>query len=155
MAEEPALGQPRGFEPDGLAPRHSEPDWVDRINFRVRQLTSDVALGAGTVLDIDRIEASPAQDAIWQTDEDLGPGDTYTALVYDPKPSSAEMRAAGAAYPAEARRYTTFAVPLRDRLARLLEGFGRARPAGRDGGHTVRGDVRPRPAHHSRGADAV
>jgi transglutaminase-like putative cysteine protease len=38
----------------------------------------------------------------------LHPGNTYTALVYDPKPSPAEMRAAGTAYPPEAARYVSF-----------------------------------------------
>ena len=37
-------------------------------------------------------------------------GDTYTALIYDPKPSDAEMAAAGTAYPAAARPYVSFSL---------------------------------------------
>jgi protein-glutamine gamma-glutamyltransferase len=107
---EPALGQPRKFHPKTLAPR-PDPEWVDRINFRVRRLTSDFALGAGTVLAVNRVEARPTPDGVWEMTEELGPGDTYTALVYDPKPSQTAMRAAGTAYPAAARRYVTFSLP--------------------------------------------
>ena len=42
--------------------------------------------------------------------QELRPGKSYTALVYDPKPSAIEMRAAGTAYPREARRYVSFDV---------------------------------------------
>jgi transglutaminase-like putative cysteine protease len=109
-APEPEFGLLRRVNSETLQ-QDRGPDWVDRINFRNRRLTGDIAVGAGTVLDLDRIEASPTPDRVWEMHEELDPGDTYTALVYDPKPSPEEMRAAGTAYPLEAQRYTAFYLP--------------------------------------------
>ena len=118
--DEPALGEPLKFHPKGTAPR-PDPEWVDRVNLRIRRLTSDSAIGAGTVLALHRVEARPTQDGIWEMTDELGPGDSYTALVYDPKPSSAEMRAAGAPYPPEARRYVEFSLAEGDAFPRHVE----------------------------------
>jgi len=104
---EPALGEPLKFHPKGTEPR-PDPEWVDRINFQVRGLTSDFAIGAGTTLALRGAQASPESDGTWAMNEELHPGSSYTALVYDPKPSPFEMRAAGTAYPREAPRYTAF-----------------------------------------------
>ena len=111
---EPALGEPLKFHPKGAVPRPPV-DWIDRINFTDRGLSSDFAVGAGTVLALSRIQARPAPDAIWPMTNELRPGDSYTALVYDPKPSPAEMRAAGTAFPAAARHYVSFDLPGRTR----------------------------------------
>ena len=118
--EEPALGEPRKFHPKGTPPSPN-PEWVDRINLRIRGLTSDSAIGAGTVLALRRVEARPTKDGIWNMTDELGPGDSYTALVYDPKPSPAEMRAAGVAYPPEAGRYVDFSLGEGDSLPRSVE----------------------------------
>ena len=75
------------------------------------------AVGAGTVLALNRIEGRPDRDAVWETTHQLERGDAYTALIYDPEPSEAEMRAAGTDYPAAARRYASFAVSGGGRLA--------------------------------------
>jgi transglutaminase-like putative cysteine protease len=104
---EPALGEPLKFHPKGVDPS-PEAEWVDRINFEVRGLTSDFAVGAGTTLAVRRTEASPEPDGTWSMNEELRPSETYTALVYDPKPSAFEMRHAGTAYPPEISRYVTF-----------------------------------------------
>ena len=104
---EPPLGEPLKFHPKGTVPR-PDPEWVDRINFQVRDLTSDFAIGAGTILALRRIDASPDPDGVWTMDQELHPGNSYTALVYDPKPSPTEMRAAGTAYPTPASRYASF-----------------------------------------------
>jgi transglutaminase-like putative cysteine protease len=104
---EPPLGEPLKFHPKGTAPL-LDPEWVDRINFRVRDLTSDFAIGAGTTLALRRADASPDPDGVWAMDQELHPGSSYTALVYDPKPSPIEMRAAGTEYPAAAARYVSF-----------------------------------------------
>ena len=106
---EPALGEPLKYHPKGVAPS-PDPEWVDRVNFEVRGLTSDVAIGAGTTLALRPIEAVPAPDGVWPVSHELRPGSRYTALVYDPKPSPIEMRAAGTAYPSEAERYVSFAL---------------------------------------------
>ncbi|HKG35004.1 MAG TPA: transglutaminaseTgpA domain-containing protein, partial [Solirubrobacterales bacterium] len=108
--QEPALGQPLKFHPKGTPPR-PDPEWVDRINFGVRGLSSGFAIGAGTVLALNRTSARPAGDGTWEMTRELRPGNTYTALVYDPKPSAREMRGAGTAFPDEARRYVAFSLP--------------------------------------------
>ena len=107
---EPALGEPRALHPKGTAPR-PDPEWVNRINLRVRRLSSSFAIGAGTVLALNGTTGRPEADAVWTMNHELGPGDSYTALVYDPKPSVAEMRAAGTAFPTEASRYVSFSLP--------------------------------------------
>jgi transglutaminase-like putative cysteine protease len=104
---EPALGEPLKYHPKGAVPRPAS-DWVDRVNFENRGLTSDVAVGAGTTLALRGISATPAPDGVWEMNQELRPGRSYTALVFDPKPSPPEMRAAGTAYPPEAARYASF-----------------------------------------------
>jgi transglutaminase-like putative cysteine protease len=117
---EPALGEPLKFHPKGTAPS-PDAEWVDRVNFEVRGLTSDFAIGAGTTLAVRRTEASPDPDGTWDMNEELRPGETYTALVYDPKPSPIEMRAAGTAYPPEISRYVTFTLAGGSGGARTIE----------------------------------
>jgi protein-glutamine gamma-glutamyltransferase len=104
---EPALGEPLKYHPKGTDPS-PDAEWVDRVNFQVRGLTSDFAIGAGTTLALRSIDAVPDPDGIWPVSEELRAGRSYTALVYDPKPSPPEMQAAGTAYPGEARRYVSF-----------------------------------------------
>jgi protein-glutamine gamma-glutamyltransferase len=107
QAPEPALGEPLKFHPKGTPPRPN-PEWVSRVNFVDRGLSTDLAIGAGTVLSLSRTQARPAHDGVWEMTHQLHPGDTYTALVYDPKPSPAQMLAAGTAFPAATRRYVSF-----------------------------------------------
>jgi protein-glutamine gamma-glutamyltransferase len=104
---EPGLGEPLKYHPKGTPPR-PDPEWVDRVNFEVRGLTSDFAVGAGTTLALRAVDAVPAPDGVWPVSQELRPGRSYTALVYDPKPTPSEMRAAGTAYPGEAGRYVSF-----------------------------------------------
>jgi transglutaminase-like putative cysteine protease len=106
---EPDLGEPLKFHPKGTEPS-PDPEWVDRINLDDRGLSSDVAVGAGTILALRRTEATPRPDGVWEMDHELRPGNSYTALVYDPKPSIAEMRAAGTGYPTDAGRYVAFSL---------------------------------------------
>ena len=106
---EPALGEPRAFHPKDQPPRPSA-EWVDRINLEVRGLSSEQAVGAGTILALNGTEGHPHRDGVWDTSHPLEPGDSYTALIYDPEPSEAEMRAAGTAYPSAARRYVSFSL---------------------------------------------
>jgi transglutaminase-like putative cysteine protease len=106
---EPALGEPLKFHPKGTDPS-PDSEWVDRINLEDRGLSSDVAIGAGTVLSLRRTEATPSPDGVWEMDHELRPGNAYTALVYDPKPSVPDMRVAGTDFPAEASRYVSFSL---------------------------------------------
>jgi hypothetical protein len=95
---EPALGEPLKFHPKAVPPR-PDPEYVDRININVRGLSSEFAIGAGSILAVRGIEARPSPDAIWQMSHELRPGDSYTALIYDPQPSVSVMRSVGTTYP--------------------------------------------------------
>ena len=106
---QPALGEPLKFHPKAVPPR-PDPEYVDRINIVDRGLNSDFAIGAGTILALRNASARPTSDAVWEMNRQLGPGDSYTALIYDPQPSAAVMRSAGTTYPVEAGSYTSFAI---------------------------------------------
>jgi transglutaminase-like putative cysteine protease len=108
---EPALGDPNVIRAAGLGAIGPHPDWVDAINFEVRELNSEWVIGAGTTLALRRLHAFPNPDATWELDEPLRVGDSYSALAYSPEPSAAAMRAAPPAFPAEANRYTGFSLP--------------------------------------------
>jgi protein-glutamine gamma-glutamyltransferase len=106
---QPALGEPLKFHPKAVPPR-PDPVYVDRINIRDHGLSSDFAIGAGTILSLRGTSARPTSDAVWEMNRQLRPGNSYTALIYDPQPSAVVMRSAGATYPSAARSYTSFSV---------------------------------------------
>jgi protein-glutamine gamma-glutamyltransferase len=106
---QPALGEPLKYHPKAVPPR-PDPEYVDRINIVDRRLNSDFAIGAGTILSLRNASARPTTDAIWEMNRQLNPGDSYTALIYDPQPSAVVMRSAGTRYPSEAGSYTTFSI---------------------------------------------
>ncbi len=107
---QPALGEPLKFHPKAVPPR-PDPEYVDRINIVDRRLSSDFAIGAGTILALRNASARPTSDAVWEMNQELRPGNSYTALIYDPQPSASVMRSAGTRYPVEAGSYTSFSVP--------------------------------------------
>jgi protein-glutamine gamma-glutamyltransferase len=117
---EPALGQPLKFHPKAVPPR-PDPAYVDRINIEDHGLNSEFAIGAGSVLAIRGVEARPTPDAIWEMGEELHPGNSYTALIYDPQPSVSVMHSAGTTYPSTAQRYTSFALSGGPRGTRTVE----------------------------------
>ena len=84
---------------------------MDAINFEVRGLSSEVAIGAGTTLAVRKLSGFPSSDATWELGRTLRRGDSYSVLAYTPEPSPAAMRAAPAAFPAETGRYTAFSLP--------------------------------------------
>jgi transglutaminase-like putative cysteine protease len=105
-APEPFLGEPAILHDSrGEGLRATNP-WVDRINFEIRGLQTDVVVGAGTTLGVRRAQARPSSDAVWTLTGPLNRGDSYTVLAYTPDPSAEQMRAAGTAYPDAATRYT-------------------------------------------------
>ena len=119
---EPLLGTPvalQDFAPPGNQVAH--PEWIDRLNFDVRGLSSDVVVGAGTVLSVRSVDASPSPDATWATEETLESGDEYTVLAYMPEPSETQMRVAPLDYPASAGRYTALTIPAPDGIARDVQ----------------------------------
>ncbi|HEX2360341.1 MAG TPA: transglutaminase-like domain-containing protein [Solirubrobacterales bacterium] len=117
LQPEPVLGTPAALQntaTPGDAIAH--PEWIDRLNFDVRGLSSDVVVGAGTVLSVRNVDASPSPDATWVTDETLESGDEYTVLAYLPDPSETQLRASSPDYPEEASRYTALTIPGVDRV---------------------------------------
>jgi transglutaminase-like putative cysteine protease len=110
-APEPFLGEPAVIHDSSGRGLHADDPWVDRINFEVHGLRTDVVVGAGTTLRVRRVAAKPSADAIWTLSEGLHSGDQYTVLAYTPDPTPAQMRGAGTDYPAEARHYTALSLP--------------------------------------------
>jgi hypothetical protein len=108
-SSQPALGEPLKFHPKAVPPR-PDPEYVDRINIQDHGLSSEFAIGAGTVLALRGAEARPTRDAVWQMSHELRPGNSYTALIYDPQPSASVMRSVGTTYPSAARYYTSFSL---------------------------------------------
>jgi transglutaminase-like putative cysteine protease len=124
--DQPALGEPLKFHPKAVPPR-PDPEYVDRINIVDRRLSSDFAIGAGTILSLRNASARPTSDAVWEMTRELRPGNSYTALVYDPQPSASVMRSVGTSYPDTAGSYTTFSLApglLRTVHAPLWSGSG-------------------------------
>ncbi len=78
------------------------PEWNERIRVTMRGLRSEQFLTAGFAKAIGGVSvpAVPAGTGTFQTGgQPLRPGDTYTADVYTPRPTPAEMREAGTGYP--------------------------------------------------------
>ncbi len=78
------------------------PEWNEQISVTMRGLRSEQFLTAGFAKDIgdSPVPAVPAGTGTFQTGgRPLRPGDTYTANVYSPRPTPAELRTAGALYP--------------------------------------------------------
>jgi transglutaminase-like putative cysteine protease len=95
-------------------PDRFEPRWDERISVTVRELSSDLLVGAGTVLDVegDVGVAIPSGDGtVRLVDEPLEQGDSYTVRAYVPDPSAAAMRAAADVWPEGLRKYTAFSLP--------------------------------------------
>ncbi|MEA2155289.1 MAG: protein-glutamine gamma-glutamyltransferase [Solirubrobacteraceae bacterium] len=77
-------------------------DWVQSIDVTIRALRSPQFIGAGTTLRIgeDRGPAAGTPPGVLQASgRVLARGESYRALVYVPRPTTRQMRAAGTAYP--------------------------------------------------------
>jgi transglutaminase-like putative cysteine protease len=78
------------------------PGWIQRIHVSIRGLKSEQFLGSGTTLRIDD-SSKQVRGATPGTFEaaakPLRRGDSYDALVYNPRPSDTELRTAGTNYP--------------------------------------------------------
>jgi transglutaminase-like putative cysteine protease len=91
-----------------------DPRWTEKIQVSVRELRSDLVIGAGTILgssgDVGgyaessdgtaRIVGNPLQE-----------GDTYSVSAYVPDPSANRMKAAPDDWDGEFRRYLAFSLP--------------------------------------------
>lgn len=120
--------RPLGAElPDDLAPA-----WEKRISFTVRELRSDLLIGAGTFFDTEGDIGGTVvsgDGTVRLIDKPLQEGDSYTIRAYVPDPSAEQMRAAPDLWDEALRAYTSFALPRRGETAlKLRPGELRRRP---------------------------
>ncbi len=79
------------------------PDWISRLRFTVRAMSTEEFLGAGTVLSISKSPRQPVVSGPGEfrvEDRPLRSGHTYEAQVYVPRPSTRALAASGTFYPA-------------------------------------------------------
>jgi transglutaminase-like putative cysteine protease len=102
-----ARAAPLGAE---LADRH--PEWIAQPDFELRALSSDLVVAAGATQAVRDLDAEVAADGtVAAGPEPLARGDRYSALVYDPRPSVAQLRETAQRYPRRARGSTVIGVP--------------------------------------------
>lgn len=90
------------------------PQWHQTITVIVRSLKSFEYITAGTAQDIlntRRIHVAESPGTFITGRRPLGPGDSYKASVYTPRPSQAQMAAAGANYPDLTQDDLTMSLP--------------------------------------------
>jgi transglutaminase-like putative cysteine protease len=88
--------------------------WDERISFAVRDLRSDLLIGAGTVLDTEGdlgVTIPSGDGTVRLIDRPLAAGDSYSVRAYVPDPSAAAMRDAPDAWPEQLRRYVALSLP--------------------------------------------
>ncbi|MBV9212097.1 MAG: transglutaminase domain-containing protein, partial [Actinobacteria bacterium] len=102
-----------GSDPSSEVPNARDRRWDESIRFTVRNLRSDVLVGAGTVYSVDtqKLLAGSADGTIRVIDGPLANGDTYTVRAYVPDPSAAQMRAAPREFPTQFLPYTYVTLP--------------------------------------------
>jgi transglutaminase-like putative cysteine protease len=98
----------------GVAPLDRK--WVTSARFDIRALSSQLLVGAGTVLSVSGVNGAVRTPEGVALPSALGDGDSYSLRAYDPHPSPGQMRASEGPYPSQLSRYTTVSVP---RLSRL------------------------------------
>ena len=87
-----------------IVPPSPESGWLERIHVTLRALRSSQFVAAGTTLRIDDPPTPSVRSAPGQFEtsgQPLRRGQAYGAEVYVPRPSAAQMRAAGTTYPTE------------------------------------------------------
>ncbi|MEN3285500.1 MAG: protein-glutamine gamma-glutamyltransferase [Solirubrobacteraceae bacterium] len=107
--------------------------WLQRVQVIDRGLRSHEFIGAGVTLNIlpgaSRV-ALPRSNGTYVTGSSaLRPGDSYQALVYTPRPSDRQLKAAGANYPGYLQDFLEMRVPLRG-SSRFLKDEVTGRPLG-------------------------
>jgi transglutaminase-like putative cysteine protease len=106
-------GRRRGL-PDDPAAQTPDPRWVRTLRVTIRNLRTTQFVSAGTTL---RIWRSPreviagAPGSFVTPGRPLVRGHAYLARVYDPRPTGAQLDAAGVAYPPELWPYLTMQLP--------------------------------------------
>ena len=94
--------QDTGQDRDSLETEVFDPDWRQTIRVTMRALRTMQFIAAGSTLDIidgPRTATSNSPGVYESAGEPLRRGHAYRALVYTPRPTTAQMRAAPADYP--------------------------------------------------------
>ena len=120
--------RPLGAElPDDL-----NPAWEKKITFTVRELRSELLIGAGTFFDTEGdigVTVVSGDGTVRLIDKPLREGDSYTVRAYVPDPSAERMRGTPDFWDESLRNYVTFALPRRGENAlKLGPGELRRRP---------------------------
>jgi transglutaminase-like putative cysteine protease len=101
-------------------PQEYNQAWDEQISVTVRDLRSDVVVGAGTILGAsgDLGRSVPSGDGTLRLiDGPLQQGDSYDVRAYVPDPSARAMRDAPDVWGENLRKYVTFALPARGETA--------------------------------------
>jgi MYXO-CTERM domain-containing protein len=87
---------------------------TQRIRVSIRNLRSEqfITSGYATLVDLPNVDESPTEDGLFLPGRPLRRGDTYTATVYNPRPTTAQRQRAGADYPPDLRHFRTITVPV-------------------------------------------
>jgi len=88
--------------------------FTQTIRVSIRNLRSAQFVGSGTTTDVrlHGVEPFDTGDGSFVPSRALERGDTYTATVYDPRPSAAQRARAGSEYPSDLVAYRSLAVPI-------------------------------------------
>lgn len=108
---------PTVLRPDAELPpaARARPAWRVQVRVRFGALSSSEVIGAGTTLAVGgapTLLAPGTSPGTWVADEPLAQGDGYVAETVVPQPSTAELDAAGTAYPGWTVRYRSVALPV-------------------------------------------
>jgi protein-glutamine gamma-glutamyltransferase len=113
-------------------PPDLNPAWEKKITVTVRELRSNVLIGAGTFFDSDGdigVTVVSGDGTVRLIDKPLEEGDSYTVRAYVPDPTADRMRQAPDAWDESLRTYVAFALPRRGEDAlKLAPGELRQRP---------------------------
>jgi transglutaminase-like putative cysteine protease len=84
------------------------------IRVSIRNLRSEqfITSGYATLVNLPNVDESPTADGLFVPGRPLQRGDTYTATVYNPRPTASERRRAGTDYPSDLDHFRTLTVPI-------------------------------------------
>ena len=111
-------------------PDRINPAWEERISVTIRELRSDVLIGAGTFFETDGkvgVTMVSADGTVRLVDGPLEEGDSYSVRAYVPDPTANAMRAASDTWDEYLRGYVSFALPARGETALNLPPRGTRR----------------------------
>jgi transglutaminase-like putative cysteine protease len=89
--------------------------WTQRIRVSVRNLRSAQFVTAGYAFNVDlpHVDGTPTLDGLYTPSRVLRRGDTYDAIVYSPRPTESQRRAAGAGFGSSYAAYQTILLPVK------------------------------------------